>query len=137
MYNASATKHAPTIRNAVRSTSSRRENVQVVLESPEQCRARRDFDQAIQTEPYQRHRTSDQPGNDGCHAFEAVVTDGEVFQAPAAVHVLFTICRTGRCHASIMRDLKPLASANGPLLCETSNNDDTAHTVCTFPQSSP
>ena len=48
-------------------------------------------------------------------------------------NVVFTNCRTGRCHVCIMRDLKPLASANGPLLCETSNTDDTAHCLHVSP----
>jgi len=48
MYNASAMKQPPTVRNAVRSTWLPTCSVQVVVESPNQRRSRRDLDQAVQ-----------------------------------------------------------------------------------------
>jgi hypothetical protein len=115
MYIASAMKHAPTVRSAVRSTCSRR----VTTEPPYHRSSRRHFDQTIQPEPNQQDGASNQPSTDGDHAFEAVVADGEVFQPPTAPYVLFTTCRTRRRHVSVMRDHGRSSRRTGPLHCGT------------------
>ena len=85
MYAASAMKHPPTIRNVVRSTCSRREWFEIVVEPPEQCRPGGHFDDAVQSEADQRNGPGDCPGDDGDQTFEAVVCNREVFEplAPA------------------------------------------------------
>ena len=83
------------------------------MESPQECRSRRYFDQAIQTESDQRHGPGDHPSHDGGHSFEAVVTNGEVFQPPAAAYILCAICAADPSHVSIMRDSRLLEPANG------------------------
>ncbi len=70
MYNASATKHQPTIRNVNPLHLFTPGSVQVVMEPPEQRRTGRHFDDAVQAEADQGYGTGDQPGDDGNQTFE-------------------------------------------------------------------
>src|SRR5262249_8241894 len=75
----------------------------------------------------QARRNREQPGNDRSCAFETVVGDGEVFQPLTAEYVLSPIRRSGRRPVSIIRDLRPLDSPDGPELLHTPNHGGTPH----------
>lgn len=113
MYNASATKHAPTVRNAVRSLAHavkcpcRGASARVV---PHQTRPRSCYPNRI----LQARRNRRATRNYRSCTFETVVGDGEVFQPLTAAYVLSPICRAGCRHVSIIRDLRTLESSNRP-----------------------
>ena len=50
-------------------------HVQIVMESPKECRTGCDFDQTIQAEADERHGTGEQTGDDRDESFEGVVSD--------------------------------------------------------------
>ena len=77
--------------------------VKIVVKSPEQCRPGGHFNEAVQSEPDERHGPGDCPGNDGNQPFDAVVGDGEVFEPLAPANQLSAAWRDRGCHHSIIR----------------------------------
>ncbi len=61
-----------------------------MMEPPQQGSPGRDFNGAIEAEADERYRSRDQPSHDGYQTFEAVVTDGEVFELLAPAHEIRT-----------------------------------------------
>jgi hypothetical protein len=53
------------------------------MEPPQRAAPGRYFDAAVQSESDERDRSGDQSGDDGHETFEAVVGNGEVFDALA------------------------------------------------------
>src|SRR5579871_2261135 len=110
MDNASPAKHAPTIRNVVRLTRSRREASKSWQSRHSSAAPEVTSIRTVRLKPTSDTDPGEQPGNDGYQTFGGVVTDGEVFEQPAMLNKAAP-GSYGRIHRPLAAKLKLPCSA--------------------------